>query len=349
MKRFLLVGTLVTILLSTTAVYARGNREGRDEEPASSESVDASAIDVSNAVAVVNGVRISREEFDLVVESNIYRYEYQTGQSFSPEQRPMLERQVLDGLVMRTVLEQEANQLGIEVADEELEETFAQFRSQFPNDAAYQIALEEQGFTEDEFRVELQRQMIIEKLIRTQVYEQIEVTEDEMRTFYEGNPQFFEQSEQVNARHIILTLTGAESESEVAARRSELETIRGQIVAGADFAESAAEYSEGPSASRGGDLGSFGRGQMVPEFEEVAFTLTVGEISPVFQTSFGLHIVQVTQRTEAQTIDFNEVRESIEAYLMEDLRTRGAREFVSELRSVADVEEFVEIEAPTGG
>lgn len=346
MKKTWIVPAIVLFAVVTSVLPAGGNKEDEaaDTETSAAGAEDMTPISTENAVAIVNGEAITRDEFDSIIESNIYRYEYQSGQEFAEEQRPLLERQVLDGLIMRTVLQQEATGLGLSVSDADVEETFTRFRSQFPSDAAYEIALEEEGFTEEEFRRELYRQMLIEQLIRTQVYDDITVPEEELRAFYDDNPSYFEQAEQVAARHIILVLNGDESDSVVAERRAELDAIRSEIVAGTDFGEAAAEYSEGPSASRGGDLGSFGRGEMVPEFEEVAFSLPIGEVSEVFRSSFGFHILQVTGRTEAATAPYEEVRQSIEAYLLEDARNRGAREYVSALRADADVEELIELD-----
>ena len=227
----------------------------------------------------MNGVPIGRAEFNKVLESNIARFEAQNQQPFDEQYRGQLERQVLDGLITRTILEQEADKVGIEIGEERIQEALGQFKEQFPNESAYQMALEQEGFTEDEFVTELKRQMVIEELIRTQVYDDVTITDEAMRSFYEENPQYFEQPEQVAARHIILTTEGITDEAELAAKREELEEIRGEIADGADFAAVARERSEGPSASSGGDLGQFGRGQMVPEFEEVAFSLEPGELS----------------------------------------------------------------------
>ena len=194
------------IFFGLSVVFAGGNRESEESTP--QEATDDAAVDqnlATDAVARVNGVLVSREEFDAVVESNIYRYEYQSGQIFDEAQRGLLERQVLDGLITRTVLEQEGEALEIVISDERLAETLEQFKGQFPNESAYQIALEEQGFTEADFEVELRRQLMIEELIRVEVYETIEVDEGEVRAFYDGNPQFFERPEQVAARHIIFT------------------------------------------------------------------------------------------------------------------------------------------------
>ena len=112
------------------------------------------------------------------------------------------------------------------------------------------------------------------------------------------------------------------------------------IVAGADFGDMAREHSQGPSGPSGGDLGVFGRGQMVAEFEAVAFDLAVGEVSEVFETAFGFHIVQVTDRIEAVTIGFDEAEPRIVEFLLERGRNEAAGRYVAELRADAQVETF---------
>lgn len=340
----------VLLLVIPAIVFAGGNREEQQEqsaqEDASGGSQQESAgdpIQVSEAVARINGELVSREEFESVVQSNIARYEAQSGESFNQEQRPQLERQVLDGLVTRTILEQEAERLDISVTDERFSETLDQFKQQFPDEQGYQTALDQQGFTEAEFETELRRQMVIEQLIRSQVYDQVEVSDEEMREFYDNNPQYFQQDDQVAARHIIFTTEGVE-ESERAALQEELEGIRQEIVDGADFAEMAREHSQGPTATNGGDLGTFGRGQMVPEFENVAFDLEVGEISEVIETQFGYHILQVTERVAPQTQSYEEAQERIRQFLTEEERNSGAQDYVTELREEAEVEELVDID-----
>ncbi len=340
---------LVFILASFSVAFAGGNRESEESAPGEAPDDVAVEQDLStDAVARVNGMLVGREEFDAVVESNIYRYEYQSGQTFDEAQRGLLERQVLDGLITRTILEQEGEALAIVISDERLAETLEQFKAQFPSESAYQIALEEQGFTEADFEVELRRQLMIEELIRVEVYETIELDEAETRAFYDGNPQFFERPEQVAARHIIFTTREGQDETERTARQAELESIRQRIIDGADFSEMAREHSEGPSAAAGGDLGVFGRGQMVGPFEDAAFGLQVGEISEIVETQFGYHLIQVTERIPAQTQRFEDVSAEIEQFLTEEARNRGAQEYVRDLRAAAQVEEFIEIAGGVG-
>jgi peptidyl-prolyl cis-trans isomerase C len=103
-------------------------------------------------------------------------------------------------------------------------------------------------------------------------------------------------------------------------------------------------HSQGPSGPSGGSLGVFGRGQMVPEFEDQAFSLEVGEVSDVFETQFGYHIVQVTERVPATTLSFEESREQIRQFLTEAERNEGAQQYVEELRAAATVEELISLD-----
>ncbi len=354
MKKLILLAAFATIL-GVATVAAGGNKEesnGAGAEQATeagTATAQGERITVDDAVARVNGELISREEFDNIMASNISRFEAQNQQQFDENYRPQLERQVLDGLITRTLLEQEAESAGITVSDERLDQTLEQFKSQFPNESAYLMALEQEGFTEDEFVGELRRQLLIESLIQTEVYDNVTVSEEMMRNFYDDNPQYFDIPEQVSARHIILTTQGITDENALAAKREELEEIRQEILDGADFEEVARERSEGPSASDGGNLGSFGRGQMVPEFEEAAFALEPGEISEVVETQFGYHIVQVTEKTPGRTESYDEAEENIRTFLTEQEQNVAVQHYLSDLRREAEITELIEIDLPAPG
>ncbi len=104
-------------------------------------------------------------------------------------------------------------------------------------------------------------------------------------------------SDQVQASHILLMYDGSQNSSATRSKeeaQTEIEAIAGRVAGGEDFAELASAHSDCPSGKQGGDLGMFGRGQMVPEFETAAFGMEVGATSAVFETDFGFHIVQRT-------------------------------------------------------
>lgn len=336
---------LALILLVSALAVAGGGRERDDAPPADgappAEAAPAATPD-GGAVARVNGEEITRAEFDAFVAQNIARMEMQLGQEFPEAERGRLEQQVLDGMITRLVLVQRGSELDLDVTADEYETTLAGFRANFDSDEAYAAALEEQGFTIDTFEDELRIQLQIDKLIQSEVYATAAVSDEEIQEFYANNPQFFEQGERVAARHILISTQELTTDAEIADARSRMEAVRQRLVDGADFAQMAREFSEGPSGPDGGDLGVFGRGQMVAPFEEVAFAIEVGEISPIVETQFGFHVLQVTERIDAQTIDLDEVRPQVEQYLLEEVRNAGAESYVQELRAAADVEILLE-------
>jgi peptidyl-prolyl cis-trans isomerase D len=126
----------------------------------------------------------------------------------------------------------------------------------------------------------------------------------------------FEQPKQVKARHILFRVDEEAPKEKEEEARKKAETVLEKARKGDDFAELAKEYSEGPSGSRGGDLGYFAEGKMVKPFEEAAFALKNGEISDLVQTKFGLHIIKVEDVKEAGTQPLDEVRDQIKESLM---------------------------------
>src|SRR4029450_5651220 len=109
-----------------------------------------------------------------------------------------------------------------------------------------------------------------------------------------------------------------------------------------DFATLAKESSEDPgSAPKGGDLGTFGRGQMVPAFEQAAFALKPGEVSGIVETPFGFHIIKVTERIPARKLPFAEVKDRLKLEMVQQKRQRAQQSFVNSLRAKAQIETFL--------
>jgi peptidyl-prolyl cis-trans isomerase D len=150
----------------------------------------------------------------------------------------------------------------------------------------------------------------------------IQITPKELEDYYQNNREKFTQPRRVKVRHILIRAEAKDTESSAKARKK-AESIREEAVKGKDFAQLAKQYSEDPGTKgQGGDLGYFTRGQLVPEFEQEAFSLKVGEISKVIQTPYGFHILKVDDIQEAKVEPLEKVKEQIATFL----RTRKARE-----------------------
>jgi len=197
------------------------------------------------------------------------------------------------------------------------------------------------------------RRLITEKLYREVAQEKSEVGEGEIQEYFQGHKDQFVQKERIRVRQILILLpANAGPEKEAEAKRK-AEEVLSRAKAGGDFAELAKEYSEGPAASRGGDLGYFSRGRMVPAFEKAAFALEKdGDLSDVVRTKFGYHIIQLTGRQPAKELSIDEVRDRIVRQLESARRREVRQSLAKELRQQADVEireGYFEEEAPSKG
>lgn len=156
---------------------------------------------------------------------------------------------------------------------------------------------------------ELRKNVLVRSLFNRINETASQASDAELKAYYKANKEQFAQSPTISASHILV-----ESEAEAAAVVKALD-------GGADFAELAKTKSTGPSGPNGGDLGSFGRGQMVPAFEQAAFALNVGEVSGPVKTRFGYHVIKVTDRQGGGESKFDEVkaavREAVTANKME--------------------------------
>lgn len=163
--------------------------------------------------------------------------------------------------------------------------------------------------------------------------------EAECRAFYEQNPASFQQGESASASHILFSLENGAVESLVKAKA---EGILAQVKANPDhFAALAKDHSTCPSGQEGGALGQFGRGQMVPEFENAVFSTAPGEIAPeLVETQFGYHIIQVTDRQGGAPVAYDEVKERLQEFLSEMAGRKANHAYIATLLAAAKIEGY---------
>ena len=195
-------------------------------------------------------------------------------------------------------------------------------------------------FTEESSSYEVPEKRRLRFLLvdQTAIFDSLTLTEDEVQQYYDTNLSQYQTPGQVRASHILLRVDG--DDDAVAARAAELAA---EARAGADFAELAREHSEDETnAANGGDLGLFGRGRMVPEFENAAFALAAGEISDPVRSPFGYHVIEVTEKQDEVTQPFPEVRGAIENVLKRERSssraTALARAIASEATTPGELE-----------
>lgn len=160
----------------------------------------------------------------------------------------------------------------------------------------------------------------------TSVIDKVTLTEEEAKAYFDANPNQFISEKQVRAKHILV-------EKEVQAKE-----ILSEIKAGKSFEDAAKEYSTCPSKEKGGDLGYFKKGQMVPEFEKAAFEGAVGEITGPVKTQFGYHLILVEDKKEEQAVSFEDIRENLMEKLLNQKKQAVYLDKVKELEAKYGVE-----------
>jgi len=138
-----------------------------------------------------------------------------------------------------------------------------------------------------------------------------QVSDEEIKAYYEAHKDSMVQKEEVKASHILIMVKDSDSESVKKEAKAKIENVLTLAKKGEDFAELARKHSEGPSSVNGGELGWFGRGSMVPEFETAAFATPKGEISGLVRTQFGWHVIKVEDKKEAETKSLADAKEEI--------------------------------------
>ena len=287
--------------------------------------------------AIVDGTVITNMELDSAVETMRSQYAAQ-GQSITDEQLSTFRMSVLDSMIRQTAMLNEANKMGIAADSAELDVEISKIRERFPSEEQYEQTLELQGYTVESLRKEVGDNLIISALIESEVLGAIEVSEDDIAGFYAENSPYFVIPDTVTASHILIEVASTATDEERNTARAKIDEILDELKAGADFAELAKSRSEGPSGPNGGSLGSFGRGQMVPPFEEAAFALEPGELSDVVETQFGYHVIYATERTIGRTQSIDEVRDDIIEFLKQSEGEDLITAYVDELVAAAVVE-----------
>jgi len=219
-------------------------------------------------LAEVNGGTITTGDFNRELKN---LPEYLKAMADTPQGR----KEMLDTMVIRELILQQASKEGVDKGPE-IEEKMQ----------------------------DLKKRLIVEAFLKKKVETESQVSDADLKKFYEQNIDKFKAGEQIKASHILV-----KSEKEA-------KDLLGQIKAGANFEELAKKHSVDSSAAKGGDLGWFGKGSMVPAFEKAALALKEGQVSDVVKSDFGYHIIKLTGKRPAGTSPFEEVKEQIKAAIM---------------------------------
>jgi peptidyl-prolyl cis-trans isomerase C len=286
-------------------------------------------------VAEVNGQPVSSRFLKTIVESQV-----ESGQ-IPPERRDVAYRGVLDNLITREVLFQEASARKTKVQDRAVRQAYDQPRAQFSDELQWNQHLAKQGFTPETFRAEIRIQQTVRALL-SEVADQVkakDLSDSEIRAYYESHSAEFDAPERLEASHILVAVAAKADAATRARLHAKAKAILERARKGADFAQLARESSDDPgSAKGGGRLPAFGRGKMVKPFEEAAFALKPGETSGLVETPYGYHIIKLHKRLAAEHLAMEAVAEQLRSFLLQQKRQLTVQQFVAQLRAKAKID-----------
>jgi peptidyl-prolyl cis-trans isomerase C len=180
----------------------------------------------------------------------------------------------------------------------------------------------------EEYRLEVEKleNQLLKSMALRKVLSEVTVTEDDMKAHYESNLERYQKPAQMKASHILVK---TEEEGQAA-----LDRLNG----GESFEDVAKAVSECPSKERGGDLGFFGKGMMVPEFEQAVDTLALEEVSGLVKTQFGYHVIKLMDRTDAATDSYEAVKQQVQQEVYGMKQGQVYQDRINDLRSQANIE-----------
>ncbi len=276
------------------------------------------------SLATVNGQKITQREFKKVFS----RHMEIIGQSsaFDEDELEGLKREILDDLIARRIMLQQARKLDISVSDRELAGRIKEIMKDYDSGESFYEAFRDGKVDYASWAEELKKRLILEKLIQTEVNDHVEVSVDEARRYYAANRRRYVAEERVHLAQIILT--EEEAGEKTAAR----------LKAGEDFDKVAREVSIGPEREHGGDLGFFSRGMLPEAIEKVVFPLPVGQPSKLIKSPYGYHIFRVLKKDRKGTGRFEDLQDRVEADLKKEKEEDAFMDWLDALRAASVVE-----------
>lgn len=300
------------------------------------------SVSDDEVVAVVNGnnitvdyytknLMIQKQAIESIYGSNdIWKQEIEKGKTFEEQVKEM----TLEQIINVELIYNEAKNKNLLPTKEEVNKKVEEVNKAIKEDKEYEKNLKKIGIDESFIKRQEEEKLALDNYQKN-FLENTKITDDKAKEYYEKNKKDFYVDE-VEASHILISTTddnGKElSKKEIEKAKKKAEDILKRINNGEDFAKLAKENSDDPgSASKGGDLGYFGKGEMVPKFEEAAFSLKKDEVSEIIKSEYGYHIIKLTDKNQGQT-PFEEVKGDIIQILKEQALTKNIENIISKAK-----------------
>jgi peptidyl-prolyl cis-trans isomerase SurA len=243
------------------------------------------------------------------------------------------QKDLLRGLIDQSLLVQRAKDMGISV-ETDLIKRLDEVRKQNSLNSLEELekAVEGSGIAWEDYKTQIRNGLLTQEVMRKEVGSRINIGNDEVKKYYDEHPQEFTRPEQVELSEIFLSTEG-KSPEEIAAVQKKAEDLRNRVVKGDEFSEIAKRYSEGSTAKdQSGDLGTYQRGQLSPQLEEVVFKMEKGQITDVIQTKTGFEVLKVVNHYQSGLQPLDKVENEIMNRLYMQKMQPTMRDYLAQLR-----------------
>ncbi|MEO7426752.1 MAG: peptidylprolyl isomerase [Fibrobacteria bacterium] len=293
----------------------------------------------AGVVITVGPNKISKRQIDTLVDLMI-KVKHTTAEAGSPE-RLYLERMIATNLIGQELLDLEAKRLNVVADEKTIDSLAAVFRTNFPNDQSFRQALKQAGDSESGLRLKMARQIKADKLLTSQVAPVSRPTPQEMQDFFKANKAAFPVNDSLRACQIVFLLGKNAAPAEAAKRKSDLESIRADLARDSTqleallsrFVMKARDLSDGPEKKDGGDLQRFLPGDFNAEFKQQVSRLKVGQMSPVFRSPLGWHLVLLTEKNDGK---FESYQLQVARVLMSEKSAQAGKGLKKYLQTLAE-------------
>ena len=300
---------------------------------------DALKIKLPKVVAQVNGVDISGDTISRELKKAVQQYK-KRGMPLNASQEKSAAKKLIDDEIGRTLLVLKAQDSGINITKDMLEKRLKEVQAKFRSNAVFEHKLADRGMTLDQYRAELETDLYMDQIIKKEIEPKIKIPENETRDYYEKNKNKFASQEKVRASIILLKFNPSQGKAGEQKALKKFESILDQVRNGADFGAMAKKFSEDSLASKGGDLGFFTKKQMLPAFSNRAFKMKAGEVSDIFRTGHGFHVLKVTDKKPAGASPFEAEQEKIKNFLIQKKVSQATRDYIEVLKKQAKIKTY---------
>jgi peptidyl-prolyl cis-trans isomerase C len=291
----------------------------------------------SNVVVEVNGITLTQGEIDTEMSSTLESIKGRVPQDQMENVKLNIRKKNIEDFITRIVLIHEADKQKIVASDNEIKQEISKIEKRLPEGVTLETRLKQRGVSMEELNENITFSLRVNKLLESQIKDDLTPSDEEIRKHYTNKKEQFGTPETVHARHILIKVDDKDDEKTKGEKMAKIETLRKQLIEGADFEKLAKEHSDCPSGEKGGDLGTFARGSMVKPFEDAVFSQKVNEIGLVVTTRFGYHLIQVLEHNKATQKTLNEAKDNIRDTLKNQKKQEMITSYIAELKEKAKI------------